>query len=205
MTSNIHQLDKTVLEYLELQQHEAMLKDQIKSIKNRMNTIQPIVCEVVKHHSENTIPVLPTPDQMNRFGEMGALRLREVNASEKLSRKYVAEQITKFFEHIVPGQNTLAQLFSEQLSEWLWTNRSKSKTFKLQRVYAAEMEAKKAKKRKPVDELAAPPAKKSTRPKTVPNVESSDASNKLRTNLFQQIPTILTSFEKLAAESDQKK
>lgn len=205
MTSNLNQIDKTVLEFLELQQHELMLRDQMKSIKSRMNTIQPYVFELAKSFPEKSIAVLPTPDQMNRFGEMGALRLHEVSLSEKLSRKFVAEQTKLFFHSIVPGQDALAQVFADQLSAWLWNHRGKVKSLKLQRVYAAEMEAKKAKKRKPAGHPDAPPTKKSARDpnrsKTAANIETSESTAALRQSFSQHMTTILTNFENA---SDQK-
>jgi hypothetical protein len=198
MTSNLHTLDPMILEYLELNEQELLLNDQLKSIRSHIRQLKPQIRQRALTYPEQNIPIIPTALETNRFGALGSIRFQVRMKPEQFTRKMMLEQSEAFYRKIIPEGKELASSLALQHTDWLCDHRAKVPVESLCRSYAGN-----GKKRKAVPEDGGSSSSGAVkripqdphRPKTLDALEQSNSAQQMRWVLSQHLPQVMQRME----------
>lgn len=143
----MEQLPRPLQEYLQMKHEESMLKDQLQSVRGKIRQLTAPVTRILQSTPENTIPLTPTDDEANVFGDPGYIRIGQRVTLQQFSRDVLLAYSVKFYQTLFPDSPEMAQLFATQHTDFLMAHRQRSVTPIINRVSSLEQERQKMRKR----------------------------------------------------------
>lgn len=177
MTANLATLDPRLLTYLELKQQQTILLDQVSSVRKNLKQLEPQIAPILSLYHNRNVPIIPTTQEMERFGDLGALKMLTTYKTDKLCAKSMQEATERFYHEVLPELGTeLISALAIQHASFVMKTREKKECTKIERVYESKQNARKHKRAAgPSSERPAKVAKKTptiTAPQVAQNMWS---------------------------------